>query len=71
MIVFGESRLRRDLSQLVEPYHSERNHQGLGNALIDGKAHRGDGQVVCDERLGGLLELSPCRLSRAGASLAG
>jgi hypothetical protein len=38
-------------------YHHERNHQGLGNALIDGEplATTGNGVVVCRERLGGLL----------------
>ena len=38
-------------------YHHERNHQGLGNALIDRdpQASTGKGAVVCRERLGGLL----------------
>ena len=38
-------------------YHHERNHQGLGNALIDGEEQEmaGAGRIVCRERLSGLL----------------
>ena len=36
-------------------YHGERNHQGLGNELIDGGVAGVDGEVVRHERLGGLL----------------
>jgi transposase InsO family protein len=35
MIPLGERHLRRMLAEYVEHYHSERNHQGLNNALID------------------------------------
>ena len=36
---------------------STRNHQGLGNELIEttGREYLGDGPVECQERLGGLL----------------
>ena len=39
-------------------YHLERNHQGLANALIDGKSQDvvGGSAVACRERLGGLLK---------------
>jgi transposase InsO family protein len=57
VILLGERHLRRVVSDYVEHYHSERNHQGIGNRLID----RGDGglgvagPVECHERLGGIL----------------
>ena len=38
-------------------YHHERNHQGLGNALIDGEEQdmAKSGRIVCRKRIGGLL----------------
>jgi hypothetical protein len=35
MIFLGESSLRHTLKQYLEHYHSERNHQGIGNQLIE------------------------------------
>ena len=35
-------------------FNHERNHQGLGNELIDGDAPIGKGPVECRERIGGL-----------------
>ena len=35
MIFFGEQSLRRAVSEFTHHYHGERNHQGLGNALIE------------------------------------
>jgi transposase InsO family protein len=57
MIFFGEESLRQAIRQFLEHYHGERNHQGLGNRLIDGgtKVGRGRGAVHCRERLGGIL----------------
>ena len=55
MILFGEGHLRRALEQFEAHYHAERNHQGLGNQLIEGTATADHGEVVCRERLGGLL----------------
>jgi len=57
MIFFGEKQLRRAIEQFIAHYHAERNHQGLGNQLIQpgesvGKA---EGEILCSERLGGLL----------------
>jgi len=34
----------------------ERNHQGLGNELIEQSSETGQGRVACRERLGGLLK---------------
>ena len=55
MLLFGESHLQRAIGEYLAHYHRERNHQGLGNALIDGGESRGNGEVVRHERLGGLL----------------
>ncbi len=57
MLLLGEGSLHVVLSQYLEHYHQERNHQGLGNRLIatelDWGRHRGP--VGRRERLGGLL----------------
>jgi transposase InsO family protein len=55
MIFFGEARLRHAIGEYLAHYHGERNHQGLGNELIDGRVQSHDGEVVRPERLGGLL----------------
>jgi len=58
MIFFGESSLRTSVREFLAHYHSERNHQGLANAIIDpGKEVGQDaaGEIECRERLGGLL----------------
>jgi putative transposase len=56
MIFFGEKQLRRATEQFIVHYHAERNHQGVGNRLLEpGKpSGRRDGEVCCRERLGGL-----------------
>src|SRR6266478_4816868 len=57
VILLGERSLRRALSDYVEHFHVERNHQGKGNVLLFPRAndrHR-EGPVRCRERLGGLL----------------
>jgi putative transposase len=58
MIFFSEGQLRRAVNSYVAHYHEERNHQGLGNRLIEetALAANDDGEVVCSERLGGLLK---------------
>ncbi len=35
MIFFGERSLRRTVNEYLAHYHAERNHQGLGNRLLD------------------------------------
>ena len=57
VILFGERSLRRALSEYVEHFHAERNHQGKGNVLLFpwSANTRRDGHVQCGERLGGLL----------------
>ena len=41
MIFFGEKQLRRAVEQFMIHYHTERNHQGLGNELIRPDAGNG------------------------------
>jgi putative transposase len=56
LILFGEWRLLRAVDEFVAHYHKERNHQGLGNALIVPQVDASCGpRVRCRERLGGLL----------------
>ena len=56
MILIGEGSLRRAAAQYCEHYHGERNHQGLGNTIIEPDFDTdGEGEVQCRQRLGGLL----------------
>jgi len=58
MIFFGQKSLRRALTQYIEHYHTERNHQGLENQLIEPDDNVGSavGDIQCRERLGGMLK---------------
>jgi putative transposase len=58
IVPLGEAHLRLAVKQFVEHYHLERNHQGLGNRLIEPANENGGdgGEVKCRERLGGLLK---------------
>src|SRR6476660_4994714 len=55
MILFGEESWRTAVHNFVAHYHTERNHQGLGNRLISPEAsHLGNaGLVQRRQRLGG------------------
>lgn len=55
MLIFGETHLRHCLEEYVQHYHSERPHQGLDNTIIE-PPPQGTGEIVCQERLGGLLK---------------
>ena len=57
IVPFGERRLRRAIDEFVEHYHRERNHQGIGNELIDGRSMFAgrEGRIRRRQRLGGLL----------------
>jgi transposase InsO family protein len=57
MILFGEASLRRALREYVAHYHTERNHQGVGNRLLAPLATVSsiDEPIQCRERLGGML----------------
>jgi hypothetical protein len=57
VVLFGERSLRRALSEYVEHFHAERNHQGKGNVLLfprDTDICR-EWPVQSRKRLGGLL----------------
>jgi putative transposase len=57
VIPLGERHLRRTITEFVAHYHAERNHQGIGNELIEplGRADGGQGRVRCRQRIGGML----------------
>jgi hypothetical protein len=58
MVFFGQRSLERAVTNFVQHYHRERNHQGLGNHLIDPEKGVGAvaGKIECRERLGGMLK---------------
>ena len=57
LILFGERSLRRAVTEFVCHFHSERNHQGKGNALLFPApgTFTARQRVHCRQRLGGLL----------------
>ena len=57
MLFFGEPSLRRAVAEFIHHYHGERNHQRLGNTLLEAEESVGSpyGKVRCRKRLGGLL----------------
>jgi hypothetical protein len=58
MILFGEASLRRVLRAYLAHYHAERNHQSVGDRLLQPCAtgNPTDGPIQCRERLGGMLK---------------
>jgi putative transposase len=60
LILFGEGPLSRVLTEYNRHYHHERNHQGKGNRLlfpdVSEKRYPSGRNVVCYQRLGGLLK---------------
>ena len=62
LILFGENSLRRAVSNYLDHFHYERNHQGKGNLLLfpGGAAASSfptqSTTIRCRERLGGLLK---------------
>ena len=57
MIFFGETSLRKAATEFLAHFHGERNHQGLGNRLIEPgeEVGRTAGRLQCRKRLGGML----------------
>jgi putative transposase len=58
LILVGEDSLKRTLTEFVEHFHSERNHQGKDNLLLFPIAEQPKGvatSIRSRERLGGLL----------------
>src|SRR5262245_66038051 len=58
MIFFGETMLRRAVGEFVLHFHGERNHQGMGNRVIEAgkEVGRAVGEIRRRERLGGMLD---------------
>jgi putative transposase len=57
LVLFGEKALRKAVREFMTHYHSERNHQGIGNLLIvsDRLDTNCRGPVRRRQRLGGML----------------
>ena len=57
MIFVSAKRMQRVIDQYIEHYHTERNHQGLDNQIIEPDESVGEiaGRIHCRERLGGML----------------
>ncbi len=57
VILFGEESLRKAVREFIAHYHTERNHQGIGNLLIAPRRRPTlkHGPVRCKSRLGGML----------------
>ena len=59
LILFGESSLKRALTEFIAHFHSERPHQGKGNMLLfpsNPESQPAGRRIVCNERLGGVLK---------------
>ena len=58
MVFFGQRSLENAVREYVQHYHGERNHQGLGNELIEPEDDTEivAGRIECRERLGGMLK---------------
>ena len=56
-LVFGEDHLRYLIHEYLAHYSSERPHQGVGNVPLKVVADKSpsEGEIVCHERLGGVL----------------
>ena len=63
MVFFGEGMLRRAIAEFVEHYHTERNHQGLGNRLL----RPGPTLPVTEETVHRNVRLGGCSASTNGA----
>jgi putative transposase len=55
LILSSEDQLRYVLSEYLQYYHHERIHQGL-NRIIEPQHEGNQGEIICIERLGGLLK---------------
>jgi transposase InsO family protein len=57
MILIGQGSLRRAIAEFLAHYHAERNHQGMGNRVIQAGARplTSVGSIRRRQRLGGML----------------
>ena len=58
IIFFGEKSLRRAITIYLKHYHTERNHQGLGNEILEPgrEVGRPDGKIEWNQAIGGMLK---------------
>ena len=56
LILTSEEQLRYVIREYLEYYNHERPHAGLGGRMIKPRPQDADGEIVCTERLGGLLK---------------
>jgi len=56
IVFLSEQHLRHSLTTYLEHYNTERPHQGIGNVVIGPWSQQSQGDIVCDEHLGGLLK---------------
>jgi hypothetical protein len=72
VVPVGEWHLRRLVREFVDHYHGERNHQGIGNELIERSVvRRASGPVRRRQRAGGILSYYYGRPRRHGPSECG
>jgi transposase InsO family protein len=55
VVPLGERHLRHLIREFVAHYHGERNHQGIGNELINHSAQPATGAIRRRQRAGGVL----------------
>jgi hypothetical protein len=57
VVLIGEGSLRRVIEELMAHYHTDRNHQGLGNTIIEPELPEfpAAGQIRCRERMAGMF----------------
>ncbi|MDP7254096.1 MAG: integrase core domain-containing protein [Planctomycetota bacterium] len=56
LLLFGEDGLKKALSEYVQHYHQERNHQGLENRMLFPEVQLSTkGPIERKQRMGGLL----------------
>ena len=56
LLLFGEEALKKALSEDVQHYHQERNHQGMENRLLFPEDRPSvKGPIERNQRMGGLL----------------
>jgi len=55
LIFLGEAHLRWAASTYVDYYNRVRNHQGMDNKLLTPQFLPADGEIRCEQRLGGML----------------
>ena len=56
LILTNEKQLSYVIKEYLEFYNHKRPHAGLGERMIKPRPQDADGEIVCTERLGGLLK---------------